>query len=302
MRVASIYISVLSGVVLFLYMGTFCGAQPMEKNLPPERGEAFSQSDDGGETCDTLDDIFSLYQPYLSNLGAYEPMYFLVGVDPEQSKFQISLKYRIFSEDSLLAEKYPWVSGIHFGYTQTSFWDLASDSAPFEDTSYKPELFFLSRNLKCAPPWLKGFFLQAGALHESNGRGGDLSRSTNHLYLMPIAVFYNDTNRFGVSIAPRIWSYFNNEDDNNPDLDQYRGYFDLKVKFGTANGFVLGTSFRWAGEGASVQADLTYPLDVLFFRNFDLFFQVQYVNALAESLLRYRERNEALRVGFAIVR
>ena len=38
------------------------------------------------------------------------------------------------------------------------------------------------------------------------------------------------------------------------------------------------------------------------FKHLNLYFQVQYVNALAESLLNYRDRTEALRLGFAIVR
>lgn len=33
-----------------------------------------------------------------------------------------------------------------------------------------------------------------------------------------------------------------------------------------------------------------------------MYFQIQYVNALAESLLNFRDRTEALRIGFAIIR
>ena len=71
---------------------------------------------------------------------------------------------------------------------------------------------------------------------------------------------------------------------------------------GQADGFVLGSNFRWAKEGGSMELDRTYPLSQFIFKNLNLYFQVQYVNALAESLLNYRDRTEAVRLGFAIVR
>jgi outer membrane phospholipase A len=267
-----------------------------------EAGGAAADTSPARRPYESLDTLFSLYQPYAGNIGAYEPMYFLVGADPEDSKFQISLKYRFFNEESPLAQAYPWLRGIHAAYTQTSFWDLASDSAPFEDTSYKPEVFYLSHNLASRPAWMKGLFLQGGYQHESNGRGGVFSRSTNHLYVKPIVILFDEGSRLGVQIAPKVWTYVANEDENNPDLSDYRGYFDLDLKFGKADSFVLGANLRWADEGPSVLLDLTYPLDVLFFKNFDLYLHLQYVNALAESLIDYRQRSEAFRMGFSIVR
>lgn len=74
------------------------------------------------------------------------------------------------------------------------------------------------------------------------------------------------------------------------------------MKFGKADSFVLGSIFRWAKEGGSIQLDLTYPLNRFLFKNLDLYLQAQYVNSLAESLLDYTERNEAFRFGLAIVR
>jgi len=250
----------------------------------------------------SLDSLFALYQPYLANIAAYEPMYFLAGADPEDSKFQFSFRYRFFNTEGMLARKYPWVKGFNFAYTQTSFWDLASESKPFEDTSYKPELFFLSSNIDVNALGIKRLFLQTGFQHESNGRGGEYSRSTNFLYAKPIFVLFNETNRLGLLVAPKIWTYVKNDDDTNPDLDDYRGYFDLELVFGRAESFVLGSHLRWAEEGGSTQLDLTYPLHVFPFKNLDLYFQAQYFNGYAESLLDYTERTEAFRFGFAIVR
>ncbi|MGB6010980.1 MAG: hypothetical protein WBI57_06905, partial [Desulfobacterales bacterium] len=44
--------------------------------------------------------------------AAYEPMYFLVGTDPEDSKFQVSLQHRFFDNKGTLAQKYPWVNAL----------------------------------------------------------------------------------------------------------------------------------------------------------------------------------------------
>jgi phospholipase A1 len=249
---------------------------------------------------ETLDSLFELYQPYIKNLSAYDPMYFLVGTDPKQSKFQISFKYRLFDLNSALVQNHPWAEGFHLGYTQTSFWDLRSASEPFEDTSYKPEFFFMSPNIKV--PWATGVFIKTGFQHESNGRGGEFSRSTNFLYVKPIYIYYWPKHKLGFLISPKVWAYIINDDVNNLDLNDYRGYFDLEIKAGQADGFVLASHFWYAKEGGSMELDITYPLSQFIFKNLNLYFQVQYVNALAESLLNFRDRTEALRIGFAIVR
>jgi len=255
------------------------------------------------ETADdpTLDDLFTLYQPYLDNITPYEPIYFLVGTNPEKSKFQFSFRYRLFNPDGPLASENKWVTGIHFGYTQTSFWDLGSDSAPFEDTSYKPELFHLTDNVSWRPSWLKGLFLQTGLLHESNGRDEDQSRTINTFYLKPIAILYNKNNGLGLQVVPKVWVYVKNGE-HNKDVRDYRGFFELELKAGEADRLVTTTALRWAREGGSVQVDLDYPVRGELSKNLEIYLHCQYVNALAESLLHYRDRTEALRFGISFIR
>ena len=40
-----------------------------------------------------------------------------------------------------------WYENFYLGYTQTSLWDLQSDSMPFIDTTFNPSVFWLSDNL-----------------------------------------------------------------------------------------------------------------------------------------------------------
>jgi outer membrane phospholipase A len=254
------------------------------------------------EVSPTLDSLFTLYQPYIGNMGAYKPMYFLFGVELSKSKFQISFNYRFVNPESVVAENHPWVKGFHFGYTQTSFWNLGSTSAPFEDNCYKPEMFWVSKNFITAGPKVKGVFLQTGFQHESNGRGGETSRSTNFLYAQPIFMFLSNSRHYLLQLSPKFWAYAVNDNETNPDLDRYRGYFDLGFKIGKMDSFVLNTSLRWAAEGPSVQLDLTYPLHRFLFNTLDSYIHAQYTNALAENLLEYQERSHAFRIGFSMVR
>jgi phospholipase A1 len=287
--------------MLFYSAAVFAGSLEPAIVVSSEKAEAAAPDKTATADYESLDSLFALYQPYLGNITAYKPMYFLVGADPKNSKFQISFKYRFLNPDGSLAVRHPWVKGFHFAYTQTSFWNLKSASAPFEDTSYKPEFFFQSANIEAGLSGTKRLFLQAGFQHESNGRGAEYSRSTNFLYVKPIFIVFNEKNRFGLQVAPRIWTYVANAEDTNADLADYRGYFDLELKFGKADSFVLCTLLGWANEGGSIEMDLTYPLHQ-FSNNVQVYLQTQYVSSLAESLLHYQERTEAFRFGFAIVR
>jgi phospholipase A1 len=258
---------------------------------------------DSGES-DTeriLRKIDSRFQEYETKLSFYEPMYFLVGTDPKKSKFQLSFKYRFFNPEGPLAESHPWVNGFHFGYTQTSFWDLGSESRPFRDTSYKPELFHKTRNIDAGLPGVSFFAVQSGFQHESNGRDGDNSRSTNFLYVKPIFIF-GQGSPYAVLVSPKIWAYVANDDSTNPDLNDYLGYFELELQIGRAESFALEGRLWWAKEGGSFQIDFTYPLSRLFLGNLDLYFQAQYFRGYAESLLNYNERTDALRFGIAFIR
>lgn len=275
-----------------------------------EKPETFSGNDTGDAATETnadgaqtryrdLDDLFTLYQPYLGNIGPYQPIYFLVGTEPEKSKFQLSLKYRFFNPNGSWGRSHPWLRGFHIAYTQTSLWDLESDSKPFEDTSYKPEFFYLTSNLNILGHSITNCFFQTGYQHESNGQGGLNSRATDMIYIRPIFILYHERSQLGISIAPKLWLYLSNEDKT---LKDYRGYFDLVVTCGKADSLVAQSSFRWAKEGPSVEVDLSYPLHQILFGNLDIYLQVQYTNALAETLLNFRKRTQALRIGFALVR
>ncbi len=267
---------------------------PVENNKPSGEGDL--------SRYNSLDSLFNLYQPYLVNIEVYEPMYFIVGTDPSKSKFQISLKYRLMNSNSAFALKHPWIRGFYIAYTQTSFWDLSSESAPFDETSYKPECFFLSPNIFFSTEKVFRLFIQSGFRHESNGQAAELSRSTNTAYLKPIFIYYNEPHKVGFQFSLKTWGFFNNDDETNPDIDEYHGFFELGLKFGRADLVVIDNTYRWAKQGGSYKLDISYPLSKYIARHLDVYFYMQYVYSLSERLIDYHDRSEAFRLGFAIVR
>lgn len=251
----------------------------------------------------SITETSTLIQPYAKKFSSHEPMYFLFGVDPglEKSSFQLSFKYQFFNKEGLLGEKAPWINGFYLGYTQKSQWNLDAESAPFEDTSYMPEIFYLADKIDLGVPWITGFGIQGGFEHESNGQAEPDSRSTNHLYIKPIMIFPLWDNYY-FRFAPKAWLYVDNDDGTNEDLYKYRGYFEIEAKIGNIESFMLGSYFRAASEGCSYQLDLSYPLNNLLGGSWDMYIHAQYFNGYSETLLNYNEEDDAFRIGVSIVR
>lgn len=254
-------------------------AEPLEDGKPFDPGRFFAQQ-----------------------ISPHEPMYFIAGDESPNAKFQISFKYQLLNEAGWLAKHAPALKGFNVAYTQTSLWDLRAPSAPFFDTSYKPAFIYSWDRVvgREDVDWFR-LDLQGGAQHESNGKNGVDSRSQNILYFRPTLVFGRD-DRFQLTLQPRVWGYVGDLSDN-PDLDEYRGYFDLRAVMGWRRGLQLSALGRMGHEGNhhSAQFDLTYPM-MKIVGSFSVYLQAQYFTGYGESLLRYNQRTDSFRVGFALYR
>jgi outer membrane phospholipase A len=240
---------------------------------------------------------------FARHFAAHEPIYLVWGPKSPNVKFQFSFKYAVLSDDAPLSKAAPPLAGLHVAYSQTSLWDLDAPSSPFFDSSYRPEFLWSEENFRgLEVPGRFRLGLQAGINHESNGRGGADSRSLNVAYVRPILTF-GDLRAFHVTLAPKLFGYVGDVDDN-PDIKDYRGYADLRATAGWTGGLLVSALGRvgddWDKGG--VQVDVTYPLNRLLGGNFDLFLDVQGFYGYGESLLEYRERTSALRIGVALVR
>lgn len=240
----------------------------------------------------------------------HEPMYFVAGFAEPTSKFQFSLKYQVIGDEGSLARAAPWVTGFHLAYSQTSFWDLAGgESNPFFDSSYRPEVLYLYEQPDAK--WLPGlarFDVQTGLRHESNGQEGPDSRSLNIVYVQPVFTFGDPgtgaaRGGFFVAVAPRVWGYVFNLDDN-PDIAEYRGYGDLRVVAGWRGGWQLSALGRMGNDWdkGGLELSLSYPLRNVTRGNLDLYLYGQFWTGYGESLLEYEESTTTFRLGVAIVR
>ena len=239
---------------------------------------------------------------FKEHLSAYEPMYLIAGTKSPNAKFQISLAYQLLNQAGPLAQHVPALKGFHIAYTQLSLWDWNGSSAPFYDTSYKPEFFYAWENVTRAQPtnWIQ-LDLQGGLKHESNGKGGADSRSLNIAYFRPTLTIGRDEG-LQLTLQPRAWAYLGDLSDN-PDIAGYRGYADLRAIMGWKRGLQLSALGRMGNDGnhTSLQLDLTYPTMRLF-GSFSLYLDVQYFTGYGESLLGYNQKTDELRVGFALFR
>ncbi|HEX8915772.1 MAG TPA: phospholipase A, partial [Humisphaera sp.] len=219
-------------------------------------------------------------------------------------KFQVSFKYQVFNPEGELAKAFWPVAGIHVAYTQTSLWDLEADSAPFFDSSYKPELLWVMPEVQFDKGPVSRLGLQVGFEHESNGKGGADSRSLNFAYVRPSITFGDRADGWFATVAPKLQAYVIGFDQGNADITDYRGFGELSLIVGKRNGLQLRTT-AWIGDDwdkGSVQLDLSYPIGPLVGKNVDLYLHAQYFNGFGESLLQYNESTSIFRVGLSIVR
>jgi outer membrane phospholipase A len=245
----------------------------------------------------------SLVEFVSNRIKPHEPMYFIAGFAHPNAKFQLSIKYQMFNDEGTWVQAHPWMKGFYAAYTQTSLWTWGGDSSSFYDTSYRPEVFWQTENLRPGrwPGDAKVDFA-TGLEHESNGKGGDDSRTINHLYVEPIITF-GDRQALFLTIAPKIYTYLG-EFEDTPDVEKYRGYCDLKVIFGQGNGWQarflgrLGSEF----DKGSLQVDVSYPLRRILNNNLDLYLHMQVFTGYGESLLDFQDRTTQFRIGFSLVR
>lgn len=171
------------------------------------------------------------------------------------TKMQISLKTK------LMQDVFDTNADVWFGYTQQSYWQLYNrHSRPFRSTAYQPEML-ITQPVKAALP-LGGDLrvLGAGLVHESNGQDDPLSRSWNRAYVMAGMEWGK------LSLVSRLWAIGsggnNNSDNDNPDIDDYMGYGDVRWLYDMGDQRGLGGLLRYnpKTEKGAIQLDYSHPI------------------------------------------
>ncbi|NYT38617.1 phospholipase [Allopusillimonas soli] len=238
------------------------------------------------------------FDNFRNAFSPYEPVYFDLGNNNgRNARFQLSFKYRLFQPED--ASNPSFVDNFYLAYTQTSLWDLFSDSHPFVDTSFKPSVFWRKDALWESPGhnWFTG--LQSGVEHESNGKDGDDTRSLNFVYVQP-EFNYRFSGGSTLTFAPKIKSYFSM--DENPDYSDYFGHVDWKLRWAQDNGLVLSGLYRQGHGGHyATQLEAAWPLRRTPL-NMNGYLHVQYFKGYGETLLDYNHKvGSQIRIGLALV-
>jgi len=148
-------------------------------------------------------------------LSRHKDIYAMIG-SPD-TKIQVSLKYQITSYLNL-----------YFGYTQTMFWEITKNSAPFKDIAFNPDLFY---RIDCPKvKFIKAFDIGLFE-HKSNGKDGPDSRSWSGSYLKLYTMTkfsdwsFNWDTKF-------YWFYDHLQmDKTNRDIAEFAGFWDSRVSF-----------------------------------------------------------------------
>src|SRR5690606_13418326 len=151
-----------------------------------------------------------------------------VDFQPWETKFQISLKVPIASG------LFDGRADAYVAYTNRSAWQMFNKegSAPFRDSNHEPEIWLEFEN-DYEIFGVKNSMIRTGLSHQSNGQSGPLSRSWNRVY----ADFIFEHEDLYLSFKPWWRIPESDDDDDNPDIDDYMGNFELGAvyKYGSHN-------------------------------------------------------------------
>jgi phospholipase A1 len=211
-----------------------------------------------------------------------------------EAKLQLSIKSQLNSDDIFSKG-----DGLYFGFTLQSWWQVYADevSAPFRETNYQPELFYLTA--LDYQPFKGNTGLMIGVEHQSNGRSEVLSRSWNRIYVN----FLFEKENFALSFKP-WWRLPEDEKvndmgsagDDNPDIDDYLGQFELGLVYRDDDieyTFKGRNNLRSDNRG-SFELGVSFPIWG------DLKGYLQYFNGFGESLIDYNNSQQRLGLGILL--
>lgn len=248
------------------------------------------------------------------NLRAYKPVYLLPvfwnsdpntaphspnpdntvaapqALDDTETKFQLSFKTKALED--LFGDN----GDVWMGYTQSSRWQVynTNQSRPFRETNYEPEVLLVFRNRYSLPGW-KGRMAAVGVNHQSNGRGGPLSRSWNR-------VMFNiglDRDHWSLMLRPWYRLPESRDDDDNPDMEDYMGRGDATLVHvrGEHEFALMGRHSLRGGDRShgAVQFDWGFPLTR------QLRGHLQVFDGYGESMIDYNHRATYIGLGVSLL-
>lgn len=217
--------------------------------------------------------------------------------DDTEVQFQISLKV------PLGVDLFDTDVDIFAAYTMRSFWQLFNTgttpsgrdiSAPFRETNHEPEVW-----VQTHPDFeLLGFknaLAAFGIVHQSNGRGGTLSRSWNRIY----ANLLFERGNLAIGLKPWYRIQEDAEDDDNPDITDYLGHYQIQLAYKWDEHVFTLMSRNNLESGFSqgaVEVGWSFPL----FKFPYLKGYIQYFSGYGESLIDYDQYVNRIGAGLIL--
>ncbi len=249
-------------------------------------------------------------QPF--TIMAHRPNYFLGAVnnsagfnseafresfhEPDLSWGDTEIQFQLSMKFPLLVDLFNDTVDIYAAYTQRAFWQVyhSSGSAQFRENNYEPEIW-----VQFSPSWelfgFKNTWNSLGLVHQSNGRGGTLERSWNRVF----AWLTIEREKLALSFRPWYRIPENNDDDNNPDITDYLGHFELYASY-KWNEHVFSMMSRnnleSGFEKGSVELSWSIPLgDWPYLKGY-----VQYFTGYGRDLVDYKQYSNTIGVGISL--
>jgi len=228
----------------------------------------------------------------LPSFGVFKDTYFTTGIplntsidrNTADALFQISIRQR------LTKSRLPFDTFLYLTYTQKSFWDVYADSAPFRDNNYNPALgigkYIIHDNK------FKGTaFLQIE--HESNGKGGEESRSWN-MISFSTKYFFNLQLTLGLEVwIPLV------DGEENKDLIDHRGIGTFSLNYITKDAkWWLSADLTPRKGWGNINTVMTAGFKVS--KNANQYIYARFYDGKGDSLLDYDKYSMNIRLGFCI--
>ncbi|TVP59690.1 MAG: phospholipase [Halomonadaceae bacterium] len=208
----------------------------------------------------------------------------------EEIKFQLSFKL------PLLTGLFDGDTELWLGYTQVSLWQAYnnSESRPFRETNYEPELFLTHDLNKTIGPGTLDY-VGLSFNHQSNGRPDPRSRSWNRI----IGEAVYSSSKWAFSVRPWYRIPESSSNDDNPDISRFLGYAEYNALYQTGNDHTFGlrgyNNLRSGGNNrTSGEFSWSFPLGGTL-RGY-----VQYYNGYGETLIDYNHRVNRVSLGFLL--
>ncbi|SFU70758.1 phospholipase A1 [Pustulibacterium marinum] len=223
----------------------------------------------------------------------YGDNYFVAGKQLNQSASDAKsdARFEIGFKERLIDHPLPWDTYLFLAYRQKAFWEVYTESFPFRALNYNPSIG-IGKVIFDKNDRLEGaFWFQFE--HESNGEGGDISRSWNRFslsYFMPVNEHFLYTFK--------VWLPLGSMEDNR-DITDYVGYGQVDMSYKTKEDrwiFEAEARKGMVGLRGSLQLGVNYRLS----KKGNEYVYLQFFQGYGQDLINYNRELSYIRLGFSI--